>query len=513
MTTNVSQIHFIQEGTNARTIVHLGSSVRQSDRDFTLERPKLVPVQLRVSQVNIETYDAPILLELLNNSTDLLVVDGRSAEVVDGNQRAPLNHNDVISIGDVRYRCELLMGVHLPRPLLQTAWLTVSGPVEDHNEDAIGVYRANWGNLFVISDGVGGAESGELISDFAVNRILAAFHEAHHDHNDDNWLDVLADTYQDINREVRRFVRVSAAPAGCTLTTVILKGWDAYVAHVGDSRLYLWNGISLRKMTSDHVTLVTGKNGQTGVTQRTMLLKAIGKSDDIEPDCFMFRLQPDDRLLLCTDGVYNHLQEENIVDLIRSTGFNAFPERLIATAIEHFSDDNLSVVAVRLVANPQLRSERIPTPEPMPRVTYGFHPRLQKRLKATEEMHTRYSLSLRDRLFLLTVKARRRRNLRWWIALALVIVVVVLLSPLLFNGSLPGQANNAALPGGSVTGVPSVTLVNTPVRPLTRVPTVTLTPTSTLPSSQDAPTMTPPPSRKIAYRKADNGTNFSDAFL
>jgi len=416
------------------------------------------------------------------------------------------------------------MGGNFPRPTLQTAWLTVSGPVEDHNEDAIGVYRANWGNLFVIADGVGGAESGEVISEFAVNRVIAAFHEQYHAHNDENWLAVLADTYAGINQEVRHFVRVSAAPAGCTLTTVILKGWDAYVTHVGDSRLYLWNGISLRQMTSDHVTTITGKSGQIGgVMQRTMLLKAIGKSDEIEPEQFMFRLQPDDRLLLCTDGVYNRLQHEDIVELIRSGGLSSFPERLIAAANEHFSDDNMSVVVVRLVANPLHSSQREPAPEPMPRVFYGYHPRRQKRLKATEETRTRYFLSPRDRLYLIWMKASRRRYRRWWVALALVLVVLalVIITPALINNAQSGKANNAAFSSGLTTGTPIATLVNTPVRPLTRVPTVTLTPDGTLPSDGIAsgptplsfPTLTPPQNRKIAYSGRNNGTNFSDAFL
>lgn len=518
VTTNVSQIHLVHEGTKARTIVHLGSEVRQSAREFTLERPGLPPVQVRVSQVDTETYGAPILFELLNNTEDELIIRSRPAEVVDGNQRAPLNQNDVVEIGDVIYHSELHMGGNYPRPTLQTAWKTVAGPVDDHNEDAVGVYRANWGNLFVIADGVGGAQSGEIISEYAVKSILYTFREQHRQHNDENWLDVLKTTYEDINREVRHFALMAGASAGCTLTTVILKGWDAYITHVGDSRLYLWNGISLRQITTDHMTLVAGNNRQVGVTQRAMLTKAIGKSDEIEPEQLALRLQPDDRLMLCSDGVYGHLHLEDMANLFRNSSTRAIPDNMIDAAIEHFTDDNLSVVVVRLMVGGLSRAEREPAPEPMERVYYGNQ--RKPRLRAIEELHTNYFVSPQDRLYLWSRKVRRRGALRWWIALAVILVLIVILVPMISSSTPPGGANSGAL-GGIATVRPSATLINTPIRPLTRVPTVTLTPNYTpTPSATPLPLTalaTPaaalPATDDTAYNRAGDTPNYSEAFL
>ncbi|MEO8393453.1 MAG: protein phosphatase 2C domain-containing protein, partial [Chloroflexota bacterium] len=191
---------------------------------------------------------------------------------------------------------------------LRAGWMTISGSVRDHNEDAIGIYERDEAALYVIADGVGGAEAGELVSAFAIRYVLTQFHNA----PDDHWSALFRDALDSINAEVRRFTEDSARQtgrefrAGSTFTGVVIDGWKATVAHVGDSRLYRWRDGVAVVMTEDHSR---APNDDPTAAKHNVLMRGIGKDEYVRPDVFTLDLQPDDRLLLCSDGMSDKIGE------------------------------------------------------------------------------------------------------------------------------------------------------------------------------------------------------------
>ncbi|MFN8529040.1 MAG: protein phosphatase 2C domain-containing protein [Anaerolineae bacterium] len=515
----ISQIHLIHERTGARTVIHIGSSVRGSEREIALEGALPVGaigipgapnntkiVKLRFSQVNPITYDAPIVVELVSGEVELYV-NGHSARplgISPGLIGAPLPHNATIKLDDEAFRAEIHAHGRLPPPRIVPSWSTVVGPVQELNEDALGLYQDKRAHLYVLADGVGGAEAGERVSEFAVKWMLMTFHYYLRGREDEelDWQSMLATAYHSINTEVRHFSRLSAAPAGSTLTTVILHGWDLYVAHVGDSRLYLWNGMHLRRVTSDHVTFFSEK-GVRGTARRALLLKAIGKADTIEPDIFVLRLQPDDRLLMVTDGIHNALNDDHIARVIKDTGLSSLPERLINEANEHYNSDNLSVIAVRAQAlgagftrpeKPNMRA--LPK---APRVYIGYDRRWRVRLKASEELATHPKAGAIYNLKRLARKTITRRN----VAIAAVIVLLILFIGLpaawvvrTFTPVSVSASDAAATQAQAATQTQRALLfIDTPVRTPSPVPTATQPPLPT-PSPEFTsapPTITLPP--------------------
>ncbi|MDX2161450.1 MAG: protein phosphatase 2C domain-containing protein [bacterium] len=511
---HISQIHLIDERTSARTVIHIGSSVRGSEREIALEGalpaganwipgtpniPTQKIVRLRFTQVNPRDYDAPIVVELADGDVELAVDQQGAAalNVTPGLLGAPLRHNSLLKLDDHTFRCELLTAGRIPPPRLQVAYNSVIGPVQDHNEDALGIYPHRKAQLFVLADGVGGAEAGEKISEYAVKWLLRAFHQYVRTRDDEeyDWQLLLASAFRAINADVRHFGRLSSAAAGTTLTAVILYGWDAYIAHVGDSRLYQWNTVQLRQVTHDHVSVVTEKTLR-GTHKRSVLMKAIGKADTVEPDIFVMRVQPDDRLILCSDGVYKVLGDAALSDLLQDGSLSALPDRMINAANERYNNDNLSVIAVR--ALPPAPGASRPEPIPIrslpkvPRVYLGYQRSWRLRLKAAEEIATHPGIRRREQIAAWLRRTFTPRRVIVGSVVAILALVIV------YGAVLPtvGWVNQVFQPPPSPTRTLDAMFFNTPVRTPTPVPTVTPLPTLTdLPPGMtgSTPTVTLPP--------------------
>jgi PPM family protein phosphatase len=307
-----SQIHLIKQSNNERTVVHIGTIIGRSSSQIILNQPDHRPVQLRFSQVDPQQYKAPMLLAYVAGEATLQV-NGTEVE-----HEAPLTDNAVIQVDDEQYVCQLYAWDKAPIVTrVDAGWATDVGPTREENEDAIGIYQYPDSYLFAIADGVGKGEYGAQVSEFAIRYLLAVFHENAKYHL--NWHDILAKAYKYINAEVRHFARHSPSSEGTTLTAAVIKGMEAHVAHVGDSRLYHWHEGGLRQVTTDHIgqmvveqdTRVANEATEPPQT-RSVLSKAIGKSDSIQPDIFTIPLQPGDRLLFCSDGVIGAIPVEEL---------------------------------------------------------------------------------------------------------------------------------------------------------------------------------------------------------
>jgi protein phosphatase len=156
---------------------------------------------------------------------------------------------------------------------------------------------------------------------------------------------------------------------GTTLTAVLTAGLDALVAHVGDSRAYLFRGGALEQLTRDHTVaqrlMDTGAlpsvASATGFMRHVLTNCLGGGSHDVKVETYPLRLADGDRLLLCTDGLTDMLGAEEIRDVLAQ---HPDPQEacgaLVDRALDHGGKDNVTVVLARYVAP-------LPLPEPVRR--------------------------------------------------------------------------------------------------------------------------------------------------
>jgi serine/threonine protein phosphatase PrpC len=227
-------------------------------------------------------------------------------------------------------------------------WKTDTGRQRRDNEDSA-FARAP---LFVVADGMGGAQAGEVASQLAV--------EAFEDElsGDGSTEQRLARRAQDANRRIYEISSTEheRAGMGTTLTAVYVDESNLAVAHVGDSRAYLFRDGELGRMTQDH-TLVdalirAGKLTEEQAAehpQRSVITRALGVDPEVEVDTWSYPARAGDVVLLCSDGLTSMISEEQIARILADeTDLDRAAERLIADANEAGGRDNITVILFRL---------------------------------------------------------------------------------------------------------------------------------------------------------------------
>ncbi len=455
-----SQIHLIHMATHQRTVIHIGSSIGRSVNEVVLHRPTHPEVRLQFTQVNPQRYGAPFMMEYVDGGARI------SVDADDVVQMAPISHGSIITIDKDEYQCELYAyGTLPPVARLNAGWVTASGPVRPQNEDAVGIFQHPRGYLFAVADGVGGGEAGELVSEFAIQYLLATFNA--NIRHDIAWDAIYREALKNINNAVRTFSNLSEfATAGTTLTCLVIKGWDAFICHVGDSRLYYYNGGVLRQLTTDHsMTRMVddGRLNEDGSARRPIkrlvLSKAIGKADAIEPDLITLRLQPGDRFIICSDGMAERVKLEEMQKLLLEVPAHRLPEQLMNLANERYNSDNISVIVLEVTSKALFRDSWRAIPSDRVYTNYD----------------TRWTLKLTPMNKPRTVTGAARTG-----CVRLILLIAVIAFSVMVGRSLVQTASSAYAP------TPTPTLSVTPTQTLTRTPTVTPTLTVTR-----TPTVTP----------------------
>jgi protein phosphatase len=352
-------ISLINHRTAERISMSLGATLEAAD--FAIDQTGLERIQLRFIPA-----EGALLLE--QRAGTPVTLDGVS---VIGRQQ--VRDGSVLVIGPDVYTVELTrrdlnpLGTEtlLPdddhQPLtLNVGAVTMTGSVRDHNEDAVGVYLHPDASCLIVADGVGGAEAGEYVSQFAVQYLLNAFKG--------NlgmrypWPDVFRRALTEINNEVRAYSREMSSRAGrtlysgSTLTCAVIEGRTVYVVHIGDSRMYHFGSRGARQVTDDHSKFPEIPSDQQLTSgKRNVLMRGIGKFDTIDPDVFAFEIQPGDTLLMCSDGMSDRYTIEEIAPQIGQTPPQALAEHLAHTADARKSNDNVSViVATAMTGTPSI---------------------------------------------------------------------------------------------------------------------------------------------------------------
>lgn len=226
-----------------------------------------------------------------------------------------------------------------------SAGLSDPGRVRRRNEDSFVVAPP----LFVVADGMGGAQAGEIASRLAVT----AFREYHAADRLEPEARLRA-IVQEANRRIHS--RASSDPRasgmGTTVTAVLTTGGRAAIAHVGDSRAYRLRDGTLEQLTEDH-SLVADLVRSGRLTreeaeihpQRSVITRALGTDAAVRVDSFSVDLRAGDVILLCSDGLTTMVGDEEVArTLATASGVAAAARSLVQAANEAGGEDNVTVV-------------------------------------------------------------------------------------------------------------------------------------------------------------------------
>ncbi|HWP97440.1 MAG TPA: Stp1/IreP family PP2C-type Ser/Thr phosphatase [Syntrophomonadaceae bacterium] len=244
---------------------------------------------------------------------------------------------------------------------LQAAAISDLGRKRSNNEDRWLVSypgtlkeKRTKGYLFIVADGMGGCASGEVASSLAVSEVEKYYYSA----NESDPLDVLEKALISAHRQIKvnGSKNKENSGMGTTLTAVAFIGERLCLAHVGDSRAYLIRNKNIKQLTHDHtVTAWLAARGKISPEearihpQRHILTQAVGGIDhDPAPDIAEFEWKDDDILLLCTDGLYSLISDEEIrQSLLDAVDLQPCIAKLIDLANERGGPDNITALVIR----------------------------------------------------------------------------------------------------------------------------------------------------------------------
>ncbi len=235
------------------------------------------------------------------------------------------------------------------------ATLSDVGSERTNNEDSCGSLVASAMSVVVaVADGVGGYEGGELASQMAIEITLKTYSES-----PASWgaLKRLHRAVQRANIEIhdRALVVPELRRMATTLTAAVIERGELYAAHVGDTRLYLLRGDRMTQLTKDHT--VSGERFRLGLInaerarlhpERSTLTRTVGPELIVAVDKISMPLEQDDVLLLCTDGLYNVLEEGDMHALIYGADASTAVKRLLEAANAKGTIDNLTAGVLRM---------------------------------------------------------------------------------------------------------------------------------------------------------------------
>jgi len=242
---------------------------------------------------------------------------------------------------------------------------TDQGRVRTNNEDA---FRIDKGlNLYVLSDGMGGAAHGEVASALAVETVMTHCIEARNNRTAPLLVEPRPDLSEETNRLFsavtianRKIFDSASASAehrgmGATIVAAHVEGQRLSLVHVGDSRAYLLRGGSLEQLTADHSLVaehvrrgvMTPQEAETSSLQ-SVLVRSLGAEEQVEPDADEQILLENDTLLLCSDGLTRMVTDPEIAStLITVEHSQAAADRLVELANEYGGEDNITVIVLR----------------------------------------------------------------------------------------------------------------------------------------------------------------------
>lgn len=231
--------------------------------------------------------------------------------------------------------------------------LTDVGMKRHNNEDSYIVNVANEDKIFIVADGMGGHNAGEIAS-LEACRIT----ESYILEQKGSIESVLREGVVKANRDI--YVRAAENPSmkgmGTTIDVCVVRDNTLHIAHVGDSRVYIINNDSIRRVTKDH-SIVGMMLEEGSITeeqarvhpQRNYITRAVGSAVNIEVDIIHEDVHSGEWVLMCTDGLTNMVEKDVLHSIV--TGAESVNDgacELVRRAKENGGDDNITVILFRV---------------------------------------------------------------------------------------------------------------------------------------------------------------------
>jgi PPM family protein phosphatase len=232
--------------------------------------------------------------------------------------------------------------------------LSLTTTFEEDNQTALG--------LFVVSDGIGGHQAGELASRQAVqligteiiSRVFQKTMAAGRQTSTEKLATALRKAVEKANEHLYDRRKKLGNDMGATVTAVLIQNHKAIIANVGDSRTYLWRQSELQAITQDHSLVASliaaGELAEEAIythEQKGVIYRSLGDKPQIAVDTFSLSLAAEDRLILCCDGVWETIRDEGIEEvLLLEADLQRACNEMVKRANYAGGADNISVIVI-----------------------------------------------------------------------------------------------------------------------------------------------------------------------
>lgn len=241
---------------------------------------------------------------------------------------------------------------------MQVGFKSDKGMQRSNNEDACFVLLPD--KVYVVADGVGGGNAGEIASRTAVSEIanyimkhpIAGIHDKY------EIVDYLQKCLDEANRKIFVMANTYEENSGMATTVIIVYAYDGkiFITNVGDSRVYLLRSGHLMQLTEDHTyvnTLVKAgllsREEAELDTRKNVITKALGAENIVEPDFFQVEAMEDDIYIICTDGLYDEVGDAEIIEVLSSgASMTDVSAELINRANSNGGHDNITVISLKV---------------------------------------------------------------------------------------------------------------------------------------------------------------------
>ena len=238
--------------------------------------------------------------------------------------------------------------------MIKTAYLTDKGRTRELNEDYVYASEkpvGNLPNLFIVADGMGGHKAGDYASDFTVKTMIEEIERSF----EKNPSIIFQKAIAVANRKLREIASqdLSKKGMGTTVVAATCMGRYLQIANVGDSRLYVVND-TITQITTDHSYVeemirrgnLERENARSN-PNKNIITRAVGAKNEVQVDIYVMELKPGDLILMCSDGLSNMLEDEEMRMIIkRQRDIIEMAEQLVKAANDNGGKDNISVVLI-----------------------------------------------------------------------------------------------------------------------------------------------------------------------
>ncbi len=243
---------------------------------------------------------------------------------------------------------------------LDVQYATDKGQIRPINEDYCGYYipddrnfKEEFGLLFAVADGVGGSHAGDVASSEAVNVLLQEYYFGDYTRKcPDRFKDAFQ--YTSLHIYDLAMTEQSCSRMMCTLTALLIKENKFYISHVGDSKVFLLRGGKFLQLTKDHS--VVGRLQRMGFITKAqarthpnkhVILRSLGERPIMPADFYSGNTMAGDVFFLCTDGIFEHFDEDEIrLFLTSKKNLSSGIEKLIQEANYRGGNDNMTVMSI-----------------------------------------------------------------------------------------------------------------------------------------------------------------------